>query len=104
MVVFEALTWHAKDEDGEHMITIFGRAENGKSVSVTTGFNPYFFIKLPIKSTDPSVRLLFDKICKVCGDDCPIRFDILKAKDLWGFQNNEKCPFMKLEFSSLVAM
>ena len=47
MVVFQALTWEARDVEGEHQISIFGKTENGKSVCVTTTFDPYFFVKLP---------------------------------------------------------
>jgi DNA polymerase delta subunit 1 len=47
MVVFQALTWEARDVDDEHMISIMGKTEDGKSVCVTTVFEPYFFVKLP---------------------------------------------------------
>ena len=56
MVVFQALTWEARDEEvpgdddgpvGEHLISIFGKTEDGKSVCVTTAFEPYLYIKLP---------------------------------------------------------
>jgi len=108
MVAFEALTWEARDigedEDLEHTITIFGRTTDSKSVSVTTIFKPYFFIKLPTSTTESGLQVMFQKIVKICGKYPPTSFDILKAKDLWGFQNNEKCPFMKLEFASLMAL
>jgi len=42
MVVFQALTWEARDVDEEHMISILGKTETGKSVCVTTVFEPYF--------------------------------------------------------------
>ena len=47
MVVFQALTWETEDKYGEHLIHIFGRTEDRKSVCVTTTFSPYLFIKLP---------------------------------------------------------
>ena len=34
MVVFQALTWEARDVDDEHMISIMGKTEDGKSVVV----------------------------------------------------------------------
>ena len=48
MVVFQALTWEARDteECDENLIPIFGKPEAGDSVALTTAFNPYFFIKL----------------------------------------------------------
>jgi DNA polymerase delta subunit 1 len=48
MVVFQALTWEARDSDKEHLVSIFGKTEDGKSVCVTTSFTPYFFIKLDL--------------------------------------------------------
>lgn len=102
MVVFEALTWEARDEESEHLISIFGRTETGKSVCVTTAFAPYFFIKLPKNSTPDSSQLIYNKIKRefpaVTG------FAVIKKKDLWGFQNNESFPFMKLNFSTALAM
>ncbi len=101
MVVFEALTWEARDSDGEYIISIFGRDEKGVSVSVSTAFQPYFFVKLAKNAND---RLIFEKIRKVCGETPPVSYDLLRSKDLWGFQNNELKPFMKLNFNTLAAM
>ena len=47
MVVFQALTWETEDKHAQHLIHIFGKTQDGKSVCVTTEFSPYFFIKLP---------------------------------------------------------
>jgi DNA polymerase elongation subunit (family B) len=95
MVAFEAITWEARDVDDEHTITIFGRTSDSKSVSVTTAFRPYFFIRLPQNINESGINILFNKIVKVCGKNAPKCFGILSAKDLWGFQNNEKMPAMK---------
>jgi DNA polymerase delta subunit 1 len=95
MVVFQALNWVSQDVDDEHLISIFGRTLEGKSVCVTTCFPPYFFLRLSTKS--PSV--VFDKI-KNFADS----YNVLNCKDLWGFQNNEKRPFMKLNFTTLTNM
>ena len=103
MVVFAALTWEASDfEDSDHIINIFGRTEDGLSVCVSTSFSPYFFVKLHKNINDVGVKLLYDKIRKVC----PVvkSYSITKSKDLWGFQNNEKFPFMKLNFATLADM
>jgi DNA polymerase delta subunit 1 len=103
MVSFQAINWESRDIDGEHLISIFGRAKNGKSVCVTTPFRPYFFVKLPKNSTDSSVRALYSKI-NSCTDRAIDNYELLRAKDLWGFQNNEKFGFMKLNFRSLEKM
>jgi len=99
MVVFQALTWEARDVDDEHLISIFGRAGDGKSVCVTTAFNPYYFVRLPPNSTEASVAVLYSVVCKATRD-APDSYDIVHAKDLWGFQNNKKVPFMKLNFAT----
>lgn len=103
MVVFGALTWEAKDfEDSDHIISIFGRTEDGKSVCVSTSFKPYFFVKLHKGMNESGVKILFDKIQKVCP--AVQRYSITKSKDLWGFQNNETSLFMKLDFATLADM
>ena len=96
MVVFEALTWDARDneEGNEYTISIFGRTKDGSSVCVTTAFKPYFFVKVPKNS---NVQFLFDKIKKVSA---VVSYELVKAKDLWGFQNNEQAIFMKLNFNT----
>lgn len=76
MVAFEAITWEARDVEGEdeeleHTITIFGRTADSKSVSLTTLFRPYFFIRLPNNTSDSGLHVLFQKIVKVCGKSAP---------------------------------
>lgn len=102
MVVFQALSWEARDsgdedngESKEYLISVFGRTEDGKSVSVTTAFNPYFFIKLEKTVTEHAIKVLWSKVSSLAES-----YELLRAKDLWGFQNNEKFPFIKLNFTS----
>ena len=99
---FQASSWEARDVDDDYIISIFGRSDTGKSVCVTTAFNPYFFVKLPIRSTEDSARTMFQNIKRVCPS--VLSYEILKSKDLWGFQNNEKFFFMKLNFKTLSQM
>ena len=98
MVVFQALSWEARDVDDEYLISIFGRTAEGKSVCVTTVFKPYFFIKLDKTATEAGVRALWSKL-----GDAPESFDLVKSKDLWGFQNNEKFPYLQLFCKNLAA-
>ena len=63
MVVFQALTWEAWDADDQHLISIFGKTEDGKSVCVTTAFQPYFFVKLPPGTKRPDVDDIYEKLC-----------------------------------------
>ena len=85
MVLFQAVAWDGKDTSGSYTIRIFGRTEDGKSVCLSTEFHPYYFIKTP----RPPVA---EKALSIV----PVR-----AKDLWGFTNNEKQIFFKLEFKTL---
>jgi len=93
MVVFQALTWEARDDGEDHLISIFGKTEDGKSVCVTTAFEPYFYIKLPdIKYA----KEIYAKIKDKCSE-----YMVVESKDIWGFQNNEKFLFMQVKFSNL---
>ena len=102
MVVFQALTWEANDDkdDNKHLVSIFGKTCDGKSVCITTEFKPYFYVKLPRQDSKSWATIWHDKICKLCPD-FNIEFDIVNSKDVWGFQNNEEFSFMKLIFETL---
>lgn len=104
MVVFQALTWEARDdvEDGDHKISIFGKTADGKSVCVTTTFEPYFFVKLPKGISAQEIKLLYNELNRLRKNHV-ISYSITEQKDVWGFQNNEKCIFMHLNFKTLAA-
>jgi len=91
MVVFQAVAWDGKDYNGFYTIRIFGRTAEGKSVCLSTQFHPYFFVKT--KQAPAS----FVK-------DGAISAVPVMAKDLWGFTNNEKTLFVKIEFKTLADM
>ncbi len=100
MVKFQALTWESKDTDDEHLISIFGKTSDGKSVCVTTEFAPYFFIKLPNKITAQRVQNIYSKLERECPERL-MSYAIVQSKDIWGFQNNETFKFMQLNFKTL---
>jgi len=102
MVVFQALTWESRDTEDEHLISIFGKTKEGKSVCVTTSFSPYFFVKLPRNATPQRVKIIYDKIDKACPE-CLTSLNTIHRKDVWGFQNNEKFPYLQLFFKNLAA-
>ncbi len=102
MVTFQALTWEARDTDDEHLISIFGKDEGGKSVCVTTAFTPYFFVKLPGNIDNQKIRRIYQILDEKCSDSL-VSYSVMKSKDVWGFQNNEEFPFMKLNFKNLQA-
>lgn len=95
-MVFQALTWEARDTDDDgHLISIFGKTEDGRSVCVTTEFTPYFYIKLPDAQT-ATIKEIYHVLNKRCPE-CLVGYGLKKAKDVWGFQNNEEFPFMRLD-------
>ena len=102
MVVFQALTWEARDGEDEHLISIFGKTEDGKSVCVTTAFTPYFFIKLPSGVDSQKVQRIYDILSNQCKDSL-VAYSLMKSKDVWGFQNNEEFAYMKINFKDLQA-
>src|SRR5210317_852969 len=102
MVTFQALTWESRDTDDEHLISIFGKTEEGKSVCLTTAFTPYFFIKLPGNITNQKIQRIYDIIDQQCKDSL-VAYSVMKSKDVWGFQNNEEFAFMKVNFKHLQA-
>jgi DNA polymerase delta subunit 1 len=97
---FQAVAWDGQDQDDQFTIRIFGRAENGKSVSLGTTFKPYFYIKPPpgcqIDSLRSFIKTQFWRGLASCE-----RKD---GKDLWGFQNGKLSAFLKVEFKSQRAL
>ena len=92
MVQFQALTWDSCDEDDEHIIRIFGKTIDGKSVCVMTSFTPYFFVKIPKGTLKDAMITCIEKACP----DVIVRCEVVKAKDVWGFQNGEECLFLQI--------
>ena len=82
MVVFQAVAWDARDNEGAFEITVFGRSAEGSSVAVSFPFDPYFFIKGTHKIADA-------------------RCETVRAKTLWGFTNSELQVFTKVTTKTL---
>ena len=99
-IEFQALTWETVDTDDEHLVSIFGKAEDGRSICVTTAFTPYFFIKLPTRVTQQMIQEIFRVLDKKCPE-CLVSYSIMQSKDVWGFQNNKEFAYMKLDFKNL---
>ena len=91
MVQFQAVAWDGQDQDEQFTIRIFGRAEDGKSVSLGTKFNPYCFIKTD-KDLKNFIKSTFWRGLVSC--------EVHRGKDLWGFQNGELSRFLKVEFKT----
>jgi DNA polymerase delta subunit 1 len=99
---FQAVAWEGADSpENLFVVRIFGRAADGKSVALSTRFNPYFYIKPPpgtfsIDEFRKTVKGIFWRDLVSCE-----RHD---GKDLWGFQNGDLVKFIRLEFKSFRAL
>jgi DNA polymerase delta subunit 1 len=91
MTYFQAVAWDGQDQDDQFTIRIFGRAEDGRSVSLGTKFNPYFFIKTD-KDLKSFIKSTFWRGLVSC--------EVHRGKDLWGFQNGELSRFLRVEFKT----
>ena len=90
MEPFQAIAWEGQDTDDQFTIRIFGRNADGKSVSLGTPFQPYFFIK-PRKMSKDVLEFIKSKCFKA---------EHKRAKDLWGFQNGELSDFIQVTFKT----
>ena len=91
MTHFQAVAWDGQDVDDQFTIRIFGRAEDGRSVSLGTKFNPYCFVKTD-KDLKSFIKSTFWRNLVSC--------EVHRGKDLWGFHNGELSRFLKVEFKS----
>ena len=97
MVIFQAVAWDGQDQDDQFVIRIFGRAEDGRSVSLGTKFNPSLYIKPPAGAKLlQTLKSSFYRGLVSCKTQ--------HGKDLWGFQNEELAEFYLLEFKTHRAM
>jgi DNA polymerase delta subunit 1 len=92
MVYFQALTWDSSDEEDEHIIRIFGKTRVGQSVCVTTSFTPYFFVKIPHGYNKDAFMTCIRGACP----EALSHFAVVKAKDMWGFQNGSESLFLQV--------
>jgi DNA polymerase delta subunit 1 len=99
MTTFQAVAWEGSDhEDGKYVIRIYGRQADGKSVALGTTFRPYFYVKLRVQHSFPDFAALIRKRFQ------PTEITEVRAKDLWGFQNNLLSRFARIEFDTMRQM
>ena len=91
-IPFQAVAWEGGDSaEGLYVVRIFGRAEDGRSVSLGTRFNPYFYLKTD-RDLKNAVKAAFYKDLVSC--------EVNHGRDLWGFQNGALSRFLRIEFKS----
>jgi len=87
---FQAVAWNGQDQNDQYTLRIFGRTEDGKSISLGTNYNPFCYIKTD--APREVVKNLFWRGLVSCNEQ--------HSKDLWGFQNGELSRFLKMEFKT----
>jgi DNA polymerase delta subunit 1 len=94
MVEFQAISWEPRDTEEGFTITAYGRTREGKSVSATTLFQPYFFIQIPNWTTPEALWAEFKENLS------NPKLELTQSVPMMGFTNNEKKKFMKLSFKT----
>lgn len=110
---FQVISFHSGDEAGnddeeeeeerQYKIYLFGRDENGNSVSLETEFNPYFFIEIPELWTDATCQNFKIKLENVLGKSMKsslLKCDKVYRKKFYGFTNSKMFPFIRLLFKT----
>jgi len=102
MTLFCPLTWKSEDEEQEdgstkHVLTAFGRLDDGRSICVRFHWSPRFFIAAPPTGSEQSALLnAFPKRNKQASV-------AMKRVPIYGFCNNRQDTFLCLAFDSLKA-
>jgi DNA polymerase delta subunit 1 len=91
---FQAVAWSGQDQDDQFTVRIFGRSEDGKSVSLGTNFNPFCYIKTDVSKD--VLKGIFWRGLVSCR--------VHEGQDLWGFQNGQLSLFVRLEFKTQKAL
>lgn len=121
-IIFSASEWdvyNEKDNDNENendsdnediineyfKIKIYGRTEEGKSLTVTVdGYNPYFYIKIPEKWEKSQAITLINYVKNNLkyknASNGLIDFKIVKKNDSHGFNGDKLFKFIKLVFKN----
>ena len=97
MTIFQAVAWDGQDNDDEqYQVRTFGRCADGRSVCLTTEWNPFLYVKLRDSHSFEGLRRELERRV--------VSMTEVRAKDLWGFQNNQLSRFARLEFRTHKAM
>lgn len=91
----------------EYQITIFGRTEEGKSITISVkGFKPFFYVKVPDEWNSFYVRnfiqAIKDKMGRICESGFSREPKFIRSKMFRGFQNEKKFSFIRFEFNNRI--
>lgn len=114
-IVFNAINWWSndyeyddEDEDNKSkfLIKVFGRTEDGKSVSANiVDFTPYFYIKIDNSLNEQkllNIEKWFDKLLPTVMKKSLIDLKVLEKKDFYGFKNDKMFYFLRFKFKNIM--
>jgi DNA polymerase elongation subunit (family B) len=110
MLLYQSISWHGADEDLDdescYVIKNFGRTKEGKSVAASIiGFKPFFYVKVDeIWETSNKYITKLKHFLEEHLNNTLNNIKLVEKKDFWGFNNNTKFKFFKLEFKSIKNM
>lgn len=102
MVTFQVISWDDRDEDDKHLISIYGKTEDGRSVCVTTPYVPYFYVKFPSDWSTSDAHVFVQTLDSRCKGAL-VGHEFVERKDMWGFRNGELSKFVRLDCTTLKA-
>jgi len=102
MVTFQVISWDDRDEDDKHLISLYGKTQDGRSVCVTTPYVPYFFVKFPSDWSTSDAHVFIRTMESKCKGAL-VGHEFVERKDMWGFQNGEVSKFVRLDCQTLKA-
>lgn len=104
---FQIISWDSRDTEREdatisHVITMYGRTAQGKSVVASCVYNPSFYIEVPDSQTKSQslISLNWQNSKWSFNQFNPIATQFVWRERFVGFSNNRQSKFLKLTFSS----
>jgi DNA polymerase delta subunit 1 len=91
MATFQAVAWDGGDIEDRYTVRVFGRTEDGRSVSLGTTFEPFCYVKPPTRTFSNALSFVRTKCASV---------EARKSVDLWGFRNGTLEDFLLVRFKS----
>lgn len=114
-IIFNAINWWSNDYEyddenegnkSKFLIKVFGRTEDGKSVSANiVDFTPYFYIKIDCSLSEQkllNIEKWFDKLLPIAMKKSLIDLKVLKKKDFYGFKNDSLFYFLRFKFKNIM--
>ena len=105
MITYQSIGWLGSDEivdeEESYVVKNFGKTIDGKSIAASiTGFKPFFYVKIEdVWSNNKSIFKL-KKFLQDHLDATLYNIKMVEKVEFWGFTNNEKCKYFKLEFQT----